>query len=584
MNQTIYYSGLFLASFILTFLYICQWNKHFNLYMTVFFILLPIVNLSFYLIHSSHEAETAAALMNFVNIGSCFIPWIMTMCEIDLCQIPARRQVRIISFLISAGLFLCQLAASNTGSLYHSLTMDQAGSAWALRKGYGPLQTVHYIFLAFYFIADLAIFIYAIRNKKQVSRTVLMILSIPFFITAAGSFAGFSMSRVGYDLAPLYYLMMQIIYILVAHRMVYYNVSEMIIESMAESGSVGFISVDSKGKYLGSNETARRILPELNLLTIDRPIHNEKTLENTVIKWMQEFRENPRNYSFLYNPEGEDNTTGKKIYKVRVSDLYYGKECIGIQFFIEDDSENQIYIRAINRLLDRYDNELQAEVAARTKRIVEMHDRFVLGMAMMVESRDNSTGGHIRRTSECVRLLTEEIKADGSLQLSDEFCEKLIKAAPMHDLGKIAVDDAILRKPGRFTPEEFEKMKNHAAEGDHIVHTVLQDTDDEVFLRIAENIAHYHHERFDGSGYPKGLKGEEIPMEARIMALADVYDALVSKRVYKDSFSFEEADRIILEGMGSQFDPRLQRYYEKARPKLEAYYTELKEAEAIPAS
>ena len=143
----------------------------------------------------------------------------------------------------------------------------------------------------------------------------------------------------------------------------------------------------------------------------------------------------------------------------------------------------------------------------------------------------------------------------------------------MHDLGKIAVDDEILRKPGRFTPEEFEIMKTHAAEGARIVHEILKSTDDYEFHLLAENVAHYHHERWDGSGYPEGLKGREIPPEARIMAIADVYDALVSKRVYKEEFSFEKADSIIMEGMGTQFDPALRAAYEAARPGLEAYYS-----------
>ena len=142
----------------------------------------------------------------------------------------------------------------------------------------------------------------------------------------------------------------------------------------------------------------------------------------------------------------------------------------------------------------------------------------------------------------------------------------------MHDLGKIAVDDAILRKPGRFTPEEFEKMKAHAAEGQKIVHQILEGTDDDYFRQIAENVAHYHHERVDGSGYPTGLKGDEIPIEARIMAIADVYDALVSKRVYKEKMSFEDANKIILDGMGTQFDKNLEKYYLAARSKLEKYY------------
>ena len=145
----------------------------------------------------------------------------------------------------------------------------------------------------------------------------------------------------------------------------------------------------------------------------------------------------------------------------------------------------------------------------------------------------------------------------------------------MHDLGKIAVDDAILRKPGKFTPEEFEIMKTHAKEGQRIVHQILEGTDDKYFQQIAENVAHYHHERMDGSGYPDKLKGEEIPIEARIMAIADVYDALVSKRVYKEKMSFEEANKIIMDGMGTQFDKNLEKYYVNARPKLEKYYSEI---------
>ena len=221
-----------------------------------------------------------------------------------------------------------------------------------------------------------------------------------------------------------------------------------------------------------------------------------------------------------------------------------------------------------------YNQELENEVEAKTEQVVAMQDQLIIGMATMVERRDNSTGGHIKRTSAGVRILTNEIRQDNSLQLSDEFCEKLVKAAPMHDLGKIAVDDAILRKPGRFTPEEYEQMKVHAPEGARVLHEILANIDDEEYRQIAENVAHYHHERMDGSGYPDGLRGDEIPLEARIMAIADVYDALVSKRVYKESYSPEKANRIILEGMGTQFDPQLEKYYEAARPKLEAYYAQ----------
>ena len=223
-------------------------------------------------------------------------------------------------------------------------------------------------------------------------------------------------------------------------------------------------------------------------------------------------------------------------------------------------------------MLEHFNTKLEQEVKTKTEHIVEMHDNLILSMATMVESRDNSTGGHNRRTSVCVRYLIEAMREGGYEGLTDSFCEKIIKAAPMHDLGKIAVDDAVLRYEGRYTPEMHNEMKKHAAEGARIVHEILKDTDDMEFHLLAENVAHYHHERWDGSGYPEGLKGRQIPLEARIMAIADVYDALVSKRCYKDSMPFDKADAIIMEGMGTQFDKSLEKYYVAARPKLEEYY------------
>ena len=186
-----------------------------------------------------------------------------------------------------------------------------------------------------------------------------------------------------------------------------------------------------------------------------------------------------------------------------------------------------------------------------------------------------STGGHIKRTSEGIRILMGEMLRDPECHVDKKFARYMIKAAPMHDLGKIAVDDKILRKPGRFEPEEFEQMKIHAARGAEIVHKVLEGVEEPEFAAIAENVAHYHHERIDGSGYPDHLKGDEIPFEARIMAIADVYDALVSKRCYKDSMSFEQAFSIIEEGMGTQFDEDLNKYFLAARSKLESYYSSL---------
>ena len=234
------------------------------------------------------------------------------------------------------------------------------------------------------------------------------------------------------------------------------------------------------------------------------------------------------------------------------------------------------------RAMETKNSNLLKEISQRNEHIIKIQDHMIMSMAMMVESRDNSTGGHIMRTREVVKILLDEIskdESDDAVQVTDEFCHNLIKAAPMHDIGKIAVDDAILKKPGIFTKEEFEAMKTHAPEGARIMRKILRETDELPFCQLVENVAHYHHERWDGSGYPDGLKGEEIPLESRIMAIADVYDALVSRRVYKEPMSFEQADIIMTESFGHHFDIHLKKYYVAARPRLEEYYTSLKNSD-----
>ena len=352
-------------------------------------------------------------------------------------------------------------------------------------------------------------------------------------------------------------------YLIIIHQVCLYDITDSGIDSIVQKGDKGFLSFDFKRHYLGCNETALAVFPELKNINVDRLLPEDSSIAKSVNRWLDTYEHDQNHSDFRYH-------AGDKIYLVSLNYLYSGKRKRGYQFFLTDDTERQEYVE----LLNDFNGKLKEQVAEKTQHIEEMHDKLILGMATMVESRDNSTGGHIRRTSEGVRMLTDEIVKDNVLQLSNDFIKNLIKAAPMHDLGKIAVDDVILRKPGRFEPEEFEKMKAHASEGARIVHAILEGTDDEDFHRIAENVAHYHHERWDGSGYPEGLKGEEIPLEARIMAIADVYDALVSKRVYKESMSFEKAHGIIMGGMGTQFDPQLERYYLAAKPRLEKYYDE----------
>lgn len=263
-----------------------------------------------------------------------------------------------------------------------------------------------------------------------------------------------------------------------------------------------------------------------------------------------------------------------RFYRIVEKNVLKDSSSAGVIYIFHDVTEE---LQTMD-LLNNYAETLERDVQEKTKHIIEMKDKMVLGMADMVENRDANTGGHIKRTSHGIRIFMEAMKRDSEVRIDDTFCTAMIKAAPMHDLGKIAVDDAILRKPGKFLPEEFEIMKTHAAKGAEIVRQLLVGVDDTAyFAKLAENIAHYHHERYDGSGYPCQLKGEEIPLEARIMAILDVYDALVSKRCYKDRMSFEDAFQIIQDGMGTQFDEKLNPYFLSCRKQLEEYYAGVEE-------
>lgn len=191
-------------------------------------------------------------------------------------------------------------------------------------------------------------------------------------------------------------------------------------------------------------------------------------------------------------------------------------------------------------------------------RIDTIQKGIITSIATVVEERDESTGSHIARTVDYVSALIKKMKKQDKYAANkNEYYENITLAAPMHDIGKIKIPDAILNKPGKLTEEEYEIMKKHSVYGADIIEKTMKGVEEESYYEVACNIAKYHHERYDGKGYPEGLKGEEIPLEARIMALADVYDALVSERVYKKAYPKEEAIRIIIEGRGTQFDPLL---------------------------
>lgn len=218
----------------------------------------------------------------------------------------------------------------------------------------------------------------------------------------------------------------------------------------------------------------------------------------------------------------------------------------------------QLRLKGVRDFLKDKSAYLESEIRRRTSEIATVQDVTMIAMGSLAETRDNETGNHIRRTQNYIRMLAQRL-SDNPLytdRLTPDVIMRLFKSAPLHDIGKVGIPDRILNKPARLDPDEFETMKKHTVIGrDAIIAAEKTLGSQSSFLSYAREIAWTHHEKWDGTGYPRGLAGDAIPLSGRLMAIADVYDALISARVYKKAYSHEETVELIKQGIGTQFDP-----------------------------
>ncbi|MBR3537580.1 MAG: HD domain-containing protein, partial [Eubacterium sp.] len=257
--------------------------------------------------------------------------------------------------------------------------------------------------------------------------------------------------------------------------------------------------------------------------------------------------------AFAYNDE---DALEENVESLRELDIHTGDEIENMYQAFTKTTENSA----------NYVNQLRTK----TETIAQMQNALIMVLADMVESRDENTGDHVRKTAAYTRIIMDQLKEMGYYtdQLTDKFIYDVEHSAPLHDIGKIAVSDVILNKPGKLTDEEFAIMKTHTTAGADILEQVIDTVPDSGYLKEAKNLAEYHHEKWNGRGYPHGLSGEDIPLSARIMAVADVFDALVSDRCYKKAFSFEKAMSIIQEDAGTHFDPKVAEAFLAAQDKV----------------
>lgn len=424
----------------------------------------------------------------------------------------------------------------------------------------GILMHVYLFMIVFYSVGLLvmAIWNFKVSRKKSHRTRSRMLLVVAISCPALPLVIDLSF-KPQYEFTPFGFLVCELLLMYLLNVEKIHDIADLARDFVFKSIDDGIIILDNDLLFSSCNERASEIFPELKKITKNTRMSDiSERLGKIADGSLSEVKINDRYYY----------VTKKSVENEAIS----GKKAIaGTVLMIDDITEHKKHMA----LMANYQAELEQEVKLKTTDIENMRDRLVINIANMIENRDNPTGGHVKRTSDVVAILISSMMEDNEFGLSDEFYDAVIKTAPMHDLGKMAVDDKILLKPGKFTPEEFDIMKTHTTMGAKFVDSVLENVNEKYVVQVAENIAHYHHEKWNGEGYPEHLAGDAIPIEARIMAIADVYDALVSKRCYKEKMSFDQAYQVIISSMGTHFDPKLEKYFVRCHKLLENYYADV---------
>jgi len=506
----------------------------------------------------SETLSEAILAKKIYYIGGCFVHPVVFFAVCYLCKLKVPGWLRNILYIYSFVVYCLVLTIGYNEWYYKNPYIETFQDVTILEYSYNFGHVLFNIMMYAFVLVDIILLIYSLYTKSAVPRkslwamTIMQVVNVVLFVI--GRYLNSAV-----EIMPLMYVIDGWLILYMHRRATMYGIEDSIISSLGKQDTYGYIMFDRKKNYLGCNEIAKRIIPEIVECNIDMPIKDVPQMD-TVLSWVTDAAVED-NKVFEYE-------VGYRHYRCTVENLWYDEKACGYMIEMQEDTDHWNYLN----LLSSYNTDLKKQVEEKTEHISNIQAQILTGMADMMENRDDNTGGHIKRTSDVIRILVDVIQENKLLDLKEQFCRDLVKAAPMHDLGKIGIDDTILRKPGRLTEEEFAIMQTHTVKSEALVESILKGVEEEHFVEVAMNVARHHHEKWSGLGYPDKLKGEEIPLEARIMAVADVYDALVSKRCYKEPMSFEKAAEVMLESMGSHFDPQLEQVFLLSRARLEEYY------------
>lgn len=550
-----------LISVLATLLFALRNENRVNSYDWSISLLLPFIIMGYWLKAQITTREAALVLFVFINLSTTVLLAIILFSMLRHLEMPVGPGIKFLVYAMAFAQLFPVWMTFRRGVPEDMIRITDTGVGYATRMVGGSFAFAHMTFALALLIVVIGVVAILQARRKTYSRRMLAFY-MSFVSAGILMYALESLLDMNFSALPYLYMAGNVLLVLNYDRARAHDISTLISDNQ-KAMSRGYVAIGLNGWFLCANEKCFDFLPDLRQQRADTPISERTQAGKTLGSVIDN-----------YNSTGLTTSTfrsGERTFAYEVTPFRFHREGM-VQGYLIDIRDATEETRNMEILSD-FNTRLNQEVAEKTRSVENMQEKLVLSLADMVENRDSNTGGHVKRTSDVVRILVEDIQAGHYFPLSDELAKDIVRAAPMHDLGKVSIDSGILNKPARLTPEEFAIMKTHSTISGQMVRILLEGMEEEHLVETAYHVARYHHERWDGKGYPEGLVGEMIPLEARIMAVADVYDALVSKRVYKEPMSYDKAAQIMQEGMGTQFDPNMYLVFLSCRSRLERYYS-----------
>lgn len=496
------------------------------------------INLLGYTLEMTSKNIDVAILSNKVSyLGKCFLGWFMFMFIVKFCEYKFSKLLvqifAVIHVLVFVLVFTCEYH-----SLYYTEIVFSTEVFSHLTTKNAPMYYVNMVLMGFYAVAIPVIcFKTCIKMKQYKDRIDFFVLGCIGVMQCLGLLTYFTKIFEPYDTTYMSFVISIILLAILVYRYKTFDIVDYAKNSIVDSLNQPVIVFNKNLRVLYTNELAKERFPSL--------AENSEESLKLVKRYLTMNDEN-------YISDG-------RYYETSLSEIYDRQRISGYILVFTDITE---YVKE--------NVELVKKVEKQNTDLEIIQKKIIISFANMIELRDDITGHHVKRTSEYVKILVTKLIEKGLYKeiLTPKYAEETVQAAPLHDIGKIAIDDSILKKKGKLTDEEFDKIKEHPVIGAQMLDDILKEVESNEYLTIARNMAYYHHEKWDGTGYPLGISKDDIPLSARIMAIADVFDALTSKRTYKEAMSYDKAFEIIEESSGKHFDPKLVQAFLEAKDEV----------------